>query len=81
VSLGRVQGQVPAYILLMDANAVRERVASLKEEIQMIRKENLEYASRRNHVWMETREHEKRMIRLEEILQELASLSNRTRPS
>ena len=53
---------------------VRERVAKLREEISRINEANREYLQRDKKMPGEV-EHQRRLQRLEEILEELASLT------
>ena len=57
--------------------SIREKVDALKREIAVIRAANQAYRSKRYHNVLEQREHVRRTVRLEEIMRELAALTNR----
>jgi len=58
----------------MNAQAIRERVKVLLEEISQIRRANDSYANKSSHVSWEMQAHTERRERLEEIKSELAAL-------
>jgi hypothetical protein len=63
-----------------DPQAVRARVKALQEEIAPIREADRLYRTKLYHRWQDMRIHEEQSRRLEQILEELASLSRDTIP-
>jgi hypothetical protein len=57
----------------MDGFAIRERLTELKSEIDEIRQRDLVYLKRR-HIWFEIQSHEERIMRMKEIVDEIAAL-------
>jgi hypothetical protein len=58
-----------------DAVAIRKRTNALRDEIAQISEYNQLYCKKRRHRWLEKQSHKERISRLEEILEELVSLS------
>jgi hypothetical protein len=58
-----------------DPQAVRERVKALREEITQIREAVRLYRTKSYHSWPDMQLHNEQSRRLEQILEELASLS------
>jgi hypothetical protein len=63
-----------------DPQAVRARVKALQEEITLIREAVRLYRTKRYHSWPDMQLHDVQSRRLEQILEELASLSRDTIP-
>jgi hypothetical protein len=56
---------------------IHERVQSLKAEIAQICTEEQRYRKTRRHFGLDIRTHEQRIVRLKEIMDELAELMNK----
>ena len=54
---------------------IRERISELREEIAQIRESNRLYAERNSKAAVPAADHERRMQRLQEILDELMALT------
>jgi hypothetical protein len=63
-----------------DPQAVRERVKALQEEIALIREAVRLYRTKSYHSWPDIQLHNNQNRRLEQIMEELASLSRDTIP-
>jgi vacuolar-type H+-ATPase subunit I/STV1 len=58
-------------------STIRERVKALQEEIAGLRTDNQEYLDKRRHSALEVHAQRQRELRLQQILDELASLTKR----
>jgi hypothetical protein len=58
----------------MDGFSIRERLSELKKEIGEIRLRDVDYVRTRHHHWFEIRNHEIRVTRMKEIVDEISAL-------
>ena len=61
----------------MQFSTIRERVKALQEEIAGLRNANQKYLDKRHHSALEVHAQRQRELRLQQILDELASLTKR----
>lgn len=64
----------------MDEQQTRERIAALKNEITSLRRTDAAYRYKRDRTQMESNQHIRRLERMLQIVDELATLTKRTHP-
>ena len=62
----------------MDEQQTRERLAALKSEMASLRHTDAAYRKKHQRTQMESLEHVRRLERMQQILEELATLTKRT---
>jgi hypothetical protein len=63
--------------MLMDDQSIDERIRLLRAEIAEIKRASSLHVRQRRHSAQDFRDHDKRVIRLKQLLEELARLRNR----
>jgi hypothetical protein len=64
----------------MDEQQTRERIVALKSEIASLRHTDAAYRTKHHRTQMESNQHIRRLERMQQILDELATLTRRTHP-